>query len=172
VCNRDRPIREHLRRAPRSTARCSFEQLVGAAGQGKRDRDAKRLGRPEVNDKLDFRHLLDRQLRRLLSFENASGKDAELAIDVRNAGSVACKPAGGNASGAGDGGPKRKSRLSNATNPQNRRSASGFIPMSSAAYLREVAARMLAAAMNAKDQNLSERLTIRAGEYLDWARGA
>jgi hypothetical protein len=41
--------------------------------------------------------------------------------------------------------------------------------MSTAAYLRELAARMLAAAMSAKDQNLLERLTIRAGEYLDRA---
>jgi hypothetical protein len=41
--------------------------------------------------------------------------------------------------------------------------------MSSAAYLRELAARMFAAAMSAKDQNLLERLTIRAGEYLDRA---
>jgi hypothetical protein len=41
--------------------------------------------------------------------------------------------------------------------------------MSSAAYLRELAARMLAAAMSVKDQNLLEQLAIRAGEYLDRA---
>jgi hypothetical protein len=41
--------------------------------------------------------------------------------------------------------------------------------MSSVAYLRELAARMLAAALSAKDQNLLEGLTIRAGEYLDRA---
>ena len=37
------------------------------------------------------------------------------------------------------------------------------------AQLRQLAARMFAAAMTAKDQHLLEWLCIRAGEYLDQA---
>jgi hypothetical protein len=39
------------------------------------------------------------------------------------------------------------------------------------AQLRELAARMLALAMQAKDQDLLEWLCIRAGDYLDQATG-
>jgi hypothetical protein len=64
-----------------------FDHVVGTADQRERHGDAECLGSLEVYDQLDFRDLLDRKLRRLLSFEDASGKYAELAIDVCNAGS-------------------------------------------------------------------------------------
>jgi hypothetical protein len=41
--------------------------------------------------------------------------------------------------------------------------------MPDAAQLRELAARMLALAMDAKDQQLLERLCVRASDYLDQA---
>jgi hypothetical protein len=41
--------------------------------------------------------------------------------------------------------------------------------MNTAEQLRELAARLLALAMNAKDQDLLERLCVRAGECLDQA---
>ena len=41
--------------------------------------------------------------------------------------------------------------------------------MLDAAQLRELAARVFALAMHAKDQNLLEQLCVRAGEYLDQA---
>jgi hypothetical protein len=42
--------------------------------------------------------------------------------------------------------------------------------MLDAAHLRDLAARMLALAVGAKDQPLREWLCIRAGDYLDQAR--
>jgi hypothetical protein len=47
-----------------------FDHLVGAAEQRKRDGEAERLGRREVDEKLNFRGLLDRQVGRLLALEN------------------------------------------------------------------------------------------------------
>jgi hypothetical protein len=41
--------------------------------------------------------------------------------------------------------------------------------MPDAAQLRDLAARMLALAMNAEDQRWLEQLCVRAGEYLDQA---
>jgi hypothetical protein len=45
----------------------------------------------------------------------------------------------------------------------------GTAHMLDAAQLREMAARMLALAMQAKDDQLLEQLCVRAGEYLDQA---
>jgi hypothetical protein len=42
--------------------------------------------------------------------------------------------------------------------------------MPDAAQLRELAARMLALALDAKDQQLLERLCVRASDYLEQAR--
>lgn len=41
--------------------------------------------------------------------------------------------------------------------------------MSDTAQLRDLAARLLALAMDTQDQHLLERLCVRAGEYLDQA---
>jgi hypothetical protein len=41
--------------------------------------------------------------------------------------------------------------------------------MPDAAHLREMAAHMLALAMGTEDEQLLERLCVRAGEYLDQA---
>ena len=44
-----------------------FDHLVGAADQRQRNGEAERLGSLQVDDKLDFGGLLDRQIGRLLA---------------------------------------------------------------------------------------------------------
>ena len=71
-----------------------FDQLVGAAGQRQRDGDAKRLGGLEVDEQLQLRGLLHRQIGGLLAFEDAVGVDADLAKLVRIVGPIAHQAAG------------------------------------------------------------------------------
>src|SRR6516225_5287186 len=84
-----RPDRTSLRLAH------SFDHLVGTAGQGQRDSDAERPGGLEVDDQLDFRGLHDREVSRLLAFENAPGVQTGQTVRLRNAASVAHQTAGG-----------------------------------------------------------------------------
>src|SRR5215471_2926363 len=72
----------------------SFDQLVGAAGQGQRDGDAKRLGGLEVDVKLDLRGLLHRQISGLLALENAPGIDSSQAASVGSESAIAHQTAG------------------------------------------------------------------------------
>ena len=66
-----------------------LDHLVGAAEQRQRHVEAERLGGPEIEDQLDLRGLLDRQVSGLLAFENAAGVDAALTVRIRKAVSVA-----------------------------------------------------------------------------------
>src|SRR5215475_2306612 len=67
-----------------------------AAGQGQRDGDAERPGGLEIEDQLDFRGKLhDREVSRLLAFENAPGIDAAQTICVRSIASIAHQTTGG-----------------------------------------------------------------------------
>jgi hypothetical protein len=50
-----------------------FNDFVGAADQGKRDRQTQRFGGPHINNQFDSAYLLDRQVTGLLAFENATG---------------------------------------------------------------------------------------------------
>jgi hypothetical protein len=61
--------------APQQTA-LLFDYLVGAAEQRERHGEPERLGGPQVDDQLDFRELLDRQVRRPLALQNSAGVDA------------------------------------------------------------------------------------------------
>jgi len=63
----------------------SFDHLVGAAEQRERHGEPERLGGPQVNDQLDFRELLDRQVRRPLALQNSAGVDAGRAVSVQTA---------------------------------------------------------------------------------------
>src|ERR1700756_5016067 len=69
--------------------RSLFDHLVGAAKQIDREGDAERLGGLEIDDELDFRGLHDRQIARLLTLEDPTGIDANLAKRLRKARSVA-----------------------------------------------------------------------------------
>src|SRR5690348_9733477 len=57
-----------------------FEHVVGAAEKRERDLEAEGLGRLGVDEQLDFRHLLDRQISRLCALENAPGLNAGLTM--------------------------------------------------------------------------------------------
>src|SRR5262249_25225869 len=71
----------------------SLDHLVGAAGQRQWDSDAKRLGGLEVDDQLDFHHLLNRQVSRFGTFENPPSIGANQPIGFSKVGSIAHQPA-------------------------------------------------------------------------------
>ena len=57
-----------------------FDHLVGATEQRNGERKTERLGGLEVDDKLNFHRLLDRQFAGLFALENAAGGDADLTL--------------------------------------------------------------------------------------------
>src|SRR4051794_32826789 len=67
----------------------SFDHLVGAQQERCRHLNAERLGGLEIDRQLGLCGLLDWQVRRLVTLENAAGVDASEAIRIRDAGSVA-----------------------------------------------------------------------------------
>src|SRR5262249_18325868 len=78
----------------KQTLSYSFDQIVGAALQRHRNGEAERLRGLEVDDELDFRGLLNRQIGGLFAFEDAAGVDADLAKQLRNIGSIAHQTTG------------------------------------------------------------------------------
>src|SRR5438128_1609151 len=72
----------------------SFNHLVGATEQRKRDGKSERPGGLEVQEHLNFRGLLYRQLARLFAFENTGGVDASQTVSVGNAAAIARQAAG------------------------------------------------------------------------------
>ena len=74
---------------PRNRAVASFDDLVDAGEDRGRHGQAERLGRLKVDDQLEGRRLLDRQIGRLGALEDLSGVNAELAIYTGEAGSIA-----------------------------------------------------------------------------------
>src|SRR5262249_17248777 len=72
----------------------SFDHLVGAGEERRRNFEAKRPSGVEVDDQLYLGGLLDRQVGRLLAFENPPSVDAGLTIRVRDPAPVAHQAAG------------------------------------------------------------------------------
>jgi hypothetical protein len=62
-----------------------LNHLVGATRERKRHRDPKRVGGLEVQEQLDFRGSLYRQLTWLFAFENTGDIDAGETVSVRDA---------------------------------------------------------------------------------------
>src|SRR5215470_310602 len=72
----------------------SFDHLVGEREELVRNFQSKRLRRPEIDHELEFRRLHDRQIGRLLPFEDEACIHADLTIRIRNDRAVAHRPAG------------------------------------------------------------------------------
>src|SRR5262249_43529940 len=73
---------------------CSFDHLVGAPGKGEWEGDAEGFGCLQIDQQLDFRDLLHRQIGRLVALEDASGIDTSLTVGFHKAASVAHQPTG------------------------------------------------------------------------------
>ena len=72
----------YVRFVPIADIRHLFDHLVGATLYRLWHGNAERLGGLEVDHQLDFRCLLDWQVRRLLALEDSAGIDASQTIDI------------------------------------------------------------------------------------------
>src|SRR5215510_3549641 len=76
------------------TFRDSLDQLIGALLEVKRYVESERSGRLQVDDKLEFRRLQDREVSGLGAIEDLTGIGADLTIHAHTIGVVAHQPAG------------------------------------------------------------------------------
>ena len=84
----------HSRRNASQQIASLFDHLVGGRQQRRRDGEAEHPGSLGVNDQFELGRLHYRQVRRLGSFEGASGIGAHLTIGIRQARPLAHQPAG------------------------------------------------------------------------------
>ncbi len=68
----------------RSGSRALFDHLVSAAEQRDREGEAERLCGLHINDQLDFRGQLHREVGRLVPLENPAGVDADRTEQLRS----------------------------------------------------------------------------------------
>ena len=91
---RKRPRRRRAAEQRDELAPLSFDHLVGELLQIERHLEAKHLGGREIDDEIELRGPLDRQVARPLTLENAGGVDANPVIAIGGAGAVAHQTAG------------------------------------------------------------------------------
>src|SRR5262249_27637309 len=75
-------------------SRLSFDHLVGAGEQGRRNGEPDRPSSLEIDHQLEFDRLKDRQVGRMLALEHPAGVDPGLPIGIEQVGSVAHQTAG------------------------------------------------------------------------------
>src|SRR5262245_17814284 len=83
------PLASGRRQRPTSLRRSLFDDLIGACDQRQGYRDTKRLGGFEIDRHFERRWLNDRELGRLLTFEDPSNVNAGLVPCITPAGAVA-----------------------------------------------------------------------------------
>src|SRR5580704_3021561 len=77
----------------RGVAAASLDHLVGASDKRRRKFEAERLGRPEINDQLKLRGLLDRQVGGPCALEDLIDEPGGAVIKIRIVHAIAQEPA-------------------------------------------------------------------------------
>src|SRR5215471_4625706 len=84
----------HSKTRPRGILGSLFDDILGAFQQRERKFDPERFCRFEVDGQLNSCDLLHREVGRLVALENAPGVDANLAVKIADAATIAHQAAG------------------------------------------------------------------------------